>query len=113
VTIAVTLLGRTISDTMERAVHVLEPGQMIAGNDAWDQALAVVEHGGIEIRTAFGGRVQLGEGDSFCIPGFATWIINRGTGRAVVATVRRTTLHSTTAHLDADERRRYRTLNKT
>ena len=88
-TIAVTLLGRTIPDTMERAVHVLEPGQTITGDEAWHQVLAVVEHGGIEIQTAFGGRIQLGEGDSFCVPAFATWIINRGAGRAVVATVRR------------------------
>ena len=51
-TIPVTLLGRTIPDTMERAVHVLRPGwSMTAGDEAWHQALAVVEHGGIEIRT--------------------------------------------------------------
>jgi len=88
-TIAVTLLGRTIPDTMERAVHVLQPGQTITVDETWHQVLAVVEHGDIEIQTAFDGRVQLGEGDSFCLPGFATWIVNRGAGRAVVATVRR------------------------
>ena len=58
-TIGVTLLGRAIPDTMERAEHVLEPGRTIAVDDAWHQVLAVVEHGDIEIQTAFGGRVQL------------------------------------------------------
>ena len=69
--------------------------------------------GVVEIQTAFGGRLRLRDGDSFCVPGFATWIINRGAGRAVVATVRRTTLRYANEHLDADERRRYPTLSKT
>jgi len=112
VTIAVTRLGRTIPATMERAMHVLEPGQTITG-EAWRQALAVVEHGGIEIQTAFGGRVQLGEGDSFCLPGFATWIINRGPGRAVVATVRRTTLHTPSNTSTPTNDVVYRTLSNT
>jgi hypothetical protein len=89
VTSAVTLLGRTIPANLQRVVHVLEPGQTITGDEAGPKALAVVEHGGIEIHAAFGGRVQLGQGDSFSVPRFATWIINRGAGRAVVATVRR------------------------
>jgi len=51
--------------------------------------LAVVEHGEIEIQTAYGGRVRLGEGASFCVPGLATSIKNTGAGRAVLTTVRR------------------------
>ena len=81
-TIAVTRLGRTIPATMERAMHVLEPGQTITG-EAWRKALVVVDHGGIEIQTA------------------------------VVATVRRRTLHDAIDHFDADERRRHRTLSNT
>ena len=85
----VTLLGRTLPDTMERIVHVLEPGQSISCDDGWRNVLAVVEFGVVEIQTVFGDRLRLREGDSFCVPGFATWIINQGAGRAVVATVRR------------------------
>ncbi|HSU34069.1 MAG TPA: hypothetical protein VLJ88_00270 [Propionibacteriaceae bacterium] len=88
-TIAVTLLGRTIPEMVERAVHIFEPGQTITVDDAWHQVLAVVEHGEIEIQAVFGGRVRLAAGDSFCVPACATRISNRGAGRAVVATVRR------------------------
>ena len=87
-----TLLGRVLPATVERAVHVFDQGQTIScDGDDWRNILAVVEHGAIEIQTAYGGRIRLGGGASFCVPGLATVIENIGAGRAVVATVRRVT----------------------
>lgn len=88
-TIRVTLLGRTLPDSVERIVHVLDPGQTIGCDIDWRNRLVVVEHGVVEIETAFGGRVRLGEGDSFCVSRLARLIRNRGAGHAVLATVRR------------------------
>ena len=85
----VTLLGRTLPDTMERTVHVLEPGQSIICDDGWRNVLTVVEFGVVEIQTVFGDRLRLREGDSFCVPALVRWIENRGAGHAVLATVRR------------------------
>ena len=81
---------------------------------AWHHALAVVEHGGIEIRTAFGGRVAARRRRLV----LRSRVRDRGssTGEpacAVVATVRRTKLLYANEHLDADERRRYPTLSET
>jgi len=56
-TVPVTLLGRALPATVDRTVHVLDQGQTIScRGDRWRNALAVVEHGAIEIQTAYGGR---------------------------------------------------------
>lgn len=89
-TTAVTLLGRALPATVERTVHVLDQGQTIScRGHRWRNVLAVVEHGAIEIQTAYGGRAHLDEGASFFVTRLAALIKNTGAGHAVVATVRR------------------------
>jgi hypothetical protein len=101
-TLPVSLLGAPLPATVQRVVHLLPPGRsMTCDGDDWQQALAVVEAGEIEIQTASGARLRLGVGASFCVPTHAMSVSNSGDVPAMLATVRQVPPESTSPpHLD-------------
>jgi hypothetical protein len=85
------LLGRALPASVARVVHEIAAGDQIrCDGDDWRDALAVVEHGTVEIQTVHGRSLHLEEGASFCLASLDSAVI-RSTrdARAVVATVRR------------------------
>lgn len=88
-----TLLRRSLPDTVERSVHVIADGQPLECDSRWLDVLAVVEHGCIDLETVHGARLRLLPGDAFCLALIGPAVI-RGWGAtgAVVATARRVTV---------------------
>jgi len=83
------LLGRALPASVARAVHVITEGDRLScDGDDWRHALAVVEHGNVEIQTAHGRNLHLEEGASFCLAGLDSAVIRTRDARAVVATIR-------------------------
>jgi hypothetical protein len=84
------LLGRALPASVVRAVHVIAEGDRLScDGDDWRDALAVVEHGNIEIQTGHGGSLHLDVGASFCLAGLDSAVIRTRDACAVVATLRR------------------------
>jgi hypothetical protein len=88
------LLGRGLPASTARTVYVIAEGDWLrCDGDDWREALAVVEHGNVEIQTAHGGSLHLEKGASFCLAGLDSAVIRTRDARAVVATVRRIPSH--------------------
>ena len=87
----VTLLGRRAPPWAERSVTVIPPGTALSGAQApWPDALAVVEHGTVEVETGLGERIRLEQGAVVCFALLgAASVRNPGPGAAVVSALRR------------------------
>lgn len=86
------LLGRTIPGTLELTVHLVACGDtMECCDESWRDALAVVEHGSIQLDTGQGACLWLTEGDAFCLALIGPALIrNTGAETAVIAAIRGT-----------------------
>ena len=87
----VTLLGRRVPLWAERRVILLPAHATLPGADApWPDALAVVEHGAVEVETELGHRLRLEEGAIVCFALLHAAVVrNPGPGSAVVSALRR------------------------
>jgi hypothetical protein len=87
----VTLLGRRVPLWAERRVTVIPPGTALDGAQApWPDALAVVEHGAVEVETGLGQVIRLEQGAVVCFALLhAATVRNPGPGAAVVSALRR------------------------
>ena len=87
----VTLRGRRVPLWAERRVTVLPAGAVLAGAEApWPDALAVVEHGAVEVETTLGNQIRLDEGAIVCFALLhAATVRNPGPGGAVISALRR------------------------
>lgn len=129
----VSFLGRSLPETFQVTVHVIAPGDTLeCWNECWRDALAVVEHGSVELQTVDGALLRLAEGATFSLALTGPVLIrNTHSGGVVITTVRRTgwpggattekprphaatvprtTLLYATEHLDPSERQHYRNL---
>lgn len=88
----VSFLGRTLPDTFKVTFHVIALGDTLeCRNECWRDALAVVEHGSVELETVHGALLRLAQGAAFSLARTGSVLIrNTHTGGVVIATVRRT-----------------------
>jgi hypothetical protein len=87
-------LGGPLPVSFERRVVVVAPGrERLVDAADWQDALVVVERGGIELETAAGARSRFGCGDVLCLVGLPVRSLrNRGREPAVLAAVSRSVI---------------------
>lgn len=73
------------------SVHVIAAGMALeCRDDRWRTALAIVEHGCVELVTEGGARLRLGEGAMFGLARLGPVVLHAvGTGSAVVTLIER------------------------
>ena len=73
------------------SVHVIAAGTALeCRDDRWRTALAIVEHGCVELVTGSGARLRLGEGAMFSLARLGPVVLYvMGTGNAVVILIER------------------------
>jgi hypothetical protein len=83
--------SRSLPDRVLRQVHRIPPGgRLLCSASAWNDALALLETGCVELRVASGAGLHLCPGDMFSLRGLTPAVLTpTEPGSAVIITVRR------------------------